>query len=441
MKTSKFLQASCICVALFFGCAQATTSPGGGSTSSTFILTPGTVTNGSMTPASAQTVTTGVATAITATASSGYVFSTWTASPSANASFASAASASTTVTLTGNATITPAFVGTYAVIYDSNGATGGNVPTDGKQYTTGASVTVLSNSGNLTNAGYAFAGWTTSATGLGNSYAVGSIFTMGTANITLYAVWIPNTLTFTSSGTSITITGYTVAPSGTFTIPGGVTGIGEYAFKASVDLTAIGIPESVTDISGYAFYGCSDLVSVSIPDSVTGLGPWIFPFCSKLVSISVDPGNKYYKSDSSYLYDKNGTTLLGVPCGLTGTCTIPGTVIGIGEAAFWGCSGLTSIIIPISVTAIGNVAFSACSNLTSIVIPANVASVGHNAFTGCGGLTVVTVKATTPPAMSSGSQTFSYCPNLQQIDVPAGTLSTYQSAAGWSDYASQIVSP
>ena len=27
MKTSKFLQASCICVALFFGCAQATTSP------------------------------------------------------------------------------------------------------------------------------------------------------------------------------------------------------------------------------------------------------------------------------------------------------------------------------------------------------------------------------------------------------------------------------
>lgn len=441
MKTSKFLQASCICVALFFGCAQATTSPDGGSTSSTYTLTPGTVTNGSMTPAAAQTVTTGVATAITATASTGYVFSGWTASPAGNASFASAASASTTVTLTGNATITPTFVSMYSVTYYPNGATGGSVPIDSKQYAPGASVVVLGNSGNLANAGYAFAGWTTSATGPGASYAVGTSLALGTANVSLYAVWIPSTLTFTSSGTSITITGYSTAPSGPLAIPGGVTGIGEYAFKDSVNLTAIDIPESVSDISGYAFYGCSDLVSVSIPDSVTGLGPWIFPFCSKLVSISVDPGNKYYKSDSSYLYDKNGTTLLGAPCGLTGTCTIPGNVTGIGEAAFWGCSGLTSIIIPISVTTIGDVAFSACSNLTSIVIPANVASVGHNAFTGCGSLSVVTVKATTPPAMSSGSQAFSYCPNLQQIDVPAGTLSTYQSATGWSDYASQIVSP
>jgi formylglycine-generating enzyme required for sulfatase activity len=76
----------------------------------TYTLTPGTLSNGSMTPTSAQTVTAGVATSITATPALGYVFSGWTASPSTNATFTSSTSASTTVILTGNVTITPTFV-------------------------------------------------------------------------------------------------------------------------------------------------------------------------------------------------------------------------------------------------------------------------------------------------------------------------------------------
>jgi hypothetical protein len=191
MKTSNFLQVFLICVALFFGCAQPTTAPDGGSTSPTCTLTPGTVANGSMTPASPQTVTTGVATAITATPSSGYVFSGWTANPAANASFASAASASTTVTLTGNATITPAFnLKTFTVTYNSNGASGGTVPADGTQYNTGATVTVKTNTGNLVPPnGEFFAGWNTAADGSGTGYATGANFILGSANVILYAWW------------------------------------------------------------------------------------------------------------------------------------------------------------------------------------------------------------------------------------------------------------
>ncbi len=75
----------------------------------------------------------------------------------------------------------------------------------------------------------------------------------------------------------------------------------------------------------------------------------------------------------------------------TGSVVIPETVTyngitypvtSIGDYAFSGCSGLTSVDIPNSVTNIGNAAFSNCSNLTSVTIPNSVTSIGGSAFSG-----------------------------------------------------------
>lgn len=78
----------------------------------------------------------------------------------------------------------------YIVTYDGNGSTGGSVPVDASSpYTSGATVTVLGNTGSLVKTGgYAFAGWNTAANGSGISYAPGATFTI-TANTTLYAQW------------------------------------------------------------------------------------------------------------------------------------------------------------------------------------------------------------------------------------------------------------
>lgn len=74
-----------------------------------------------------------------------------------------------------------------------------------------------------------------------------------------------------------------------------------------------------------------------------------------------------------------------------GDVTIPYGVTSIGNDAFYGCSGLTSITIPNCVMSIGNYAFGNCSNLTSITIPTNVASIGDEAFRFCGSLTAINV--------------------------------------------------
>ncbi len=80
----------------------------------------------------------------------------------------------------------------------------------------------------------------------------------------------------------------------------------------------------------------------------------------------------------------------------TGTIVIPSSVeynsatysvTSIEEAAFRGCTGLTSVTIPNSVTSIGIYAFDGCTGLTSVTIPNSVTSIGYWAFRGCTGLT------------------------------------------------------
>ncbi|MCR4431500.1 MAG: S-layer homology domain-containing protein [Tepidanaerobacteraceae bacterium] len=79
----------------------------------------------------------------------------------------------------------------YTVAYDGNGATSGTVPVDTNTYEEGATVTVLGNTGGLAKSGYSFAGWNTAADGSGTTYTEGQTFSMGAANVTLYAVWEP----------------------------------------------------------------------------------------------------------------------------------------------------------------------------------------------------------------------------------------------------------
>jgi hypothetical protein len=105
--------------------------------------------------------------------------------------------------------------------------------------------------------------------------------------------------------------------------------------------------------------------------------------------------------------------------------TIPNSVTSIGERAFYGCRGLTSIEIPNSVTSIGEAAFNCCSGLTSIEIPNSVTSIGEYAFAECTGLTSVTIGNS---VTSIGEGAFYGCTSLTSITIPNSVTSIGEGA-------------
>ena len=147
--------------------------------------------------------------------------------------------------------------------------------------------------------------------------------------------------------------------------------------------------------------------------------------------------------------------------GLT-SITIPNSVTSIGSFAFYYCSGLkevhindlaawcnisfedsyanplyyahnlylngelvTDLVIPNSVTSIGNWAFYKYDGLTNITIPNSVTTIGNGAFLDCDGLTSITI----PNSVTTiGNEAFAWCSGLTSITIPNSVTSIGESA-------------
>ena len=130
---------------------------------------------------------------------------------------------------------------------------------------------------------------------------------------------------------------------------------------------------------------CSSSASgaITIPSTlgcypVTAIGNDAFSGCTGLTSVTIGNSVTFIGEDAFYYCT-----------GLT-SVTIPDSVTTIGEDAFCGCSGLQSVTIPDSVTIICQGAFYKCTGLTSVTIPNSVTAIGYGAFYKCTGMTSVT---------------------------------------------------
>ena len=138
------------------------------------------------------------------------------------------------------------------------------------------------------------------------------------------------------------------------------------------------------------------------------LGDGAFSGCSGLTSLTL-PSSVTSIGDNAF----SGCS------GLT-SLTLPSSVTWIGWDAFTGCSGLTSLTIPSGVTWIGYYAFEGCSGLTSLTIPSSVTSICGGAFRGCSGLTSLTIPSS---VTSIGDWAFNGCSGLTSLTIPSSVTS------------------
>ena len=66
-----------------------------------------------------------------------------------------------------------------------------------------------------------------------------------------------------------------------------VTGLEDYCFATSSELTSVSIPNSVTSLGELCFRSCKSLTSITLPSSVTSLGDGCFSVCDKLTTITM----------------------------------------------------------------------------------------------------------------------------------------------------------
>ena len=202
---------------------------------------------------------------------------------------------------------------------------------------------------------------------------------------------------------------------GEYTVPEGVTCIGDEAFMGSKltkvhlpsTLTKFGeavfistaleeviIPEGVDTLPIGTFQRCNNLKSITLPSTVKSLF-WLTSWCPALERIEVNPENRHFCSQNGVLYDKNMEWVINYPEGKRDPLfRMPESVIGLENAAFCNNKHLEEVIFSPAMYWLGDRAFSNCEKLRAATLPEGVYHISRGVFEYCTSLTELTIPST-----------------------------------------------
>lgn len=107
-----------------------------------------------------------------------------------------------------------------------------------------------------------------------------------------------------------------------YTVPEGVTEIGESAFENAASLKEIALPETLTKIGEWAFADCAALETVTVPGGVKQIGYGAFSYCTALREATLSDGVKYVNEEAF------------LSCPSLSSVTVPDSVVHVGDGAF-----------------------------------------------------------------------------------------------------------
>lgn len=202
-----------------------------------------------------------------------------------------------------------------------------------------------------------------------------------------------------------------------------VDGVGRYAFHNRQEIKHVLITETIRHIDEGAFKLCANMESVHVSSSLDLLDAYAFSGCHRLNEIKVDICNERYDSrdNCNAVIDREYNSLV-LGCQAT---RIPQGVTAIGDYAFVGQVGLSTLVIPEGVESLGVGAFEDCTGLSHVSLPQSLKSIGSSAFYGCVSLEEVYI----PDSVRYiGVQVLAGCQRLRHIAVSCknGTFDSRQ---------------
>lgn len=179
--------------------------------------------------------------------------------------------------------------------------------------------------------------------------------------------------------------------------------------------------------SGLDMFRNRQVVNIEVPATLTSLQS-CFKYAPKLKKVTY-LGNNY--SAGAYLF-QSCTSIEKT------TDVLPPNLASIPIGCFMYDTGLLSVVLPEGVTLIGSAGFIYTNYINQIDLPSTLTTIEANGFnsatnrsSGC----EMICRATTPPTVEANGLLNN---NFTAIYVPDASVSTYQSASGWSDYAGII---